>query len=218
MRLAPFCRRKEIGDRHVAAGHDGASADALHGAVNHDLSHRFAEAQKERADGENRQAEQQEQPTPIDVAQPANDRERECDCNQVRGCSPGVAVETAQVSDDEGHRRGDHGLAQRAQKHGQQHAGHRCPGLPLRRRREAALVLETVVVRGAVFGIDVRVRTDALPPAAPFHPGHCQLKSLAVAGRDEAHLAGREATLSSRDMAVVKTRPAGSGDRSTVRQ
>ena len=115
-----------------------------------------------------------------------------------------------------GHRRGDYGLAQGAQKHGQQYAGHRGGDLPLRRRREAALVLETVVVRGAVLGIDVRVRSEALPPAALFRPGHRQPESLPLTGCCEAHPVGGEATVSSRAMAVVKTRPAGSGDRSAV--
>ena len=60
----------------------------------------------------------------MDVAQPADDRVGECGRHHVRRGRPGVPVETADVGDDEGHRRGDHGLAERAQEHGQHHAGH----------------------------------------------------------------------------------------------
>ena len=168
MKLASFLRITEIGDGHVAAGHDGAAAGALHGAEDNDLGHRFTEAQEARAGAENRQTQQQVPPTPVGVAQPADDRKCERGRDYVRRCGPCVAVESAQLGDDEGHGRVDHGLAQRAQEHCQHHTGNRSHGLSLRRRREAVVVRRSIVAGVAVTGFGARVRPDALFPAARF--------------------------------------------------
>ena len=159
MKLASFLGWEQVGDGHEARGHDDPASDALDGAERDKLGHRLAQAGRNRTHHEDGDTQQEEDPAPVEVGEPAHDRDRDRGCHQVGGRSPRVAVESAQVGDDAGHCGGDDGLAERGQEHRQHQPGQRQEELSSRKRDEIAS--DRLV--GSGFGIGADVHVHLLP-------------------------------------------------------
>jgi len=118
-----------------------------------------AQAGWNRAHHESGDAQQEENPAPVEVGESAHDRDRDRRPHQVGGRSPRVTVEPAQVGDDAGHRGGDDGLAERGQEHRQHHPGQRQEELSSWKRDEIAWCR----LIGSGFGLGADVHVHLLP-------------------------------------------------------
>ena len=122
---ASLAGREQVGAGCKAGGHETAAADALQGAGGDELIHGLTETRRNGAKHENDQAKEQEHPAPVDVGEPADNRNHHRGGHQIGGRRPRVAVKTAEVGDDSRHGGGEDGLAEGGQEHRQHDAEHR---------------------------------------------------------------------------------------------
>ena len=142
---------KQVCNGNEARGYDNSASEALDGAEPDKLGHRWAQACRNRADHEDGNAQEKEDPAPVEIGEPAHDRDRNRGRDKVGGRRPRVTVESSQVDDDAGHRRGNDGLVQRGQEQRQQDSGQRHKKLSSEKRDEIA---RTRLI-GSGFGIGV---------------------------------------------------------------
>ena len=158
LKPATFLRWKQVGDSHKAGGHDDSASEALDGTEPDKLDHGLAQAGRNRTYHEDGDSQEEEDPASVEIGKPAHDRDRNRGRDHVGGRSPRITVESPQVGDDTGHRRGDDGLAQRGQEHRQQDSGQRYKKLFSGKRNE--ITCARLIGRG--FGIGVAVHEHLL--------------------------------------------------------
>ena len=112
---AAIARRDDDADRRDREGEEPAGARPLHGASRDELAHALREPAEHRAEQEDRDREDVEQPPPVDVAELPVQRDGDRHREHVGGDHPRVALEAAEVGDDRaaGRSRRSSGRAQR---------------------------------------------------------------------------------------------------------
>ena len=102
--LAPLGRREDVADDRERHGEQRARAEALDAAEQDELPHLLRQPAQQRADEEDRHADEEDGPPPVEVGQLAVDRAADRRRQQVRGERPDVDVVAVEIGHD--HRQG----------------------------------------------------------------------------------------------------------------
>ena len=124
----------------TASGMSPPAAEALDRASGDEHPHRGREAADDRPCREERDAEQEERTTTVDVGELAVERDRHGRAEHVRGEHPRVVLESAQVVCDLRKGGGDDRLVERCEQHAEHEAEEDDQGAALAERIDGAII------------------------------------------------------------------------------
>ena len=119
----PLARRHQVGDDGLGDRQDAAAADALQRARRDQRPHGGRQRAGDRTEDEDAHAGQQDAAAAVDVGQLAEQRRHRRRAQEIGRDHPGQALDVAEMNPDGRQGRGDDGLLQRAQEHGEHDAG-----------------------------------------------------------------------------------------------
>jgi hypothetical protein len=138
--LAAETGRDDVADRGDRQWDEAACAEALDRAAGDQHPHRHRESADDRADGEERDSEQEERPAAVDVRQLSVQRHGDGGAQHVRREDPGVMLESAEIGGDPRQGGGDDRLVEGRKQHAEHEPEEHDQGPALAERIDRAVI------------------------------------------------------------------------------